>query len=163
MILRPLPHWNERPAGMLIDTLVVHSMTPGESCSPEECVQLLDQHEVAAHYFITREGELWQSVSEEKRAWHAGESCLPFSDDSRVGVNDFSIGVELITPPDHTFLDVQYLALEKLIREIATRYPLRNIVGHDHIAPQRKTDPGIHFDWGKLKALCSDLKLRFSA
>jgi AmpD protein len=40
------------------------------------------------------------------------------------------------------------------------RYPrlsLQTIVGHQEIAPGRKTDPGPAFDWqAYLRALCSD-------
>ena len=30
--------------------------------------------------------------------------------------------------------------------------PDKNIVGHQHVAPERKTDPGPNFDWSKINA-----------
>jgi AmpD protein len=30
------------------------------------------------------------------------------------------------------------------------KYPIKYIVGHNEIAPQRKTDPGESFEWGKI-------------
>jgi N-acetyl-anhydromuramoyl-L-alanine amidase len=29
-------------------------------------------------------------------------------------------------------------------------YPVREAVGHEHVAPVRKTDPGPGFDWARL-------------
>ena len=158
--IRPLPHSNDRPADTLIDTIIVHSMTAGDQCTVEQCVQLLDAHTVSAHYLIGRDGEIWQCVSEELRAWHAGASVMPFENDNRPGVNDFSIGIELITFTDHTFTSQQYESLAKLIREISLRHPLQYVLGHEHIAPGRKTDPGPHFDWIFLSSLIKDLNLK---
>jgi N-acetyl-anhydromuramyl-L-alanine amidase AmpD len=31
-----------------------------------------------------------------------------------------------------------------------------DIVGHSHIAPERKTDPGEYFDWALLEKLLAD-------
>jgi len=41
-----------------------------------------------------------------------------------------------------------------LVRLILAHYPsINEIVGHDDIAPGRKTDPGAAFDWGALRKL----------
>ena len=108
---------------------------------------------------MTRGGAIYQLVTEHKRAWHAGESFWQ----GRHRVNDFSIGIELQNPGQSHFLktdswdpypDTQYQALLMLLNDIALRYPLitYNTVGHCHIAPARKIDPGPHFKWELLAA-----------
>ena len=147
---RPLIHFDERPDGVVVDTLVIHSMyCPGNAkqFDPEICIDLLDRHKVAAHYVLDRTSHIWKLVDESKKAWHAGVSQLPFADDSREAVNAFSIGIELIGSPESGFTKAQYAKLGKLTKDIATRHPIRIIVGHDQIAPDRKQDPGPCFDW----------------
>lgn len=44
----------------------------------------------------------------------------------------------------------QYVALTMLTKSIMSAYPQitkERIVGHCHIAPERKLDPGQYFDW----------------
>ena len=94
------------------------------------------------------------------RAWHAGVSRWQ----GRERCNDFSIGIELEGSDYTPFAAEQYQKLTGLLTMIAARYPLRHLVGHNDIAPQRKTDPGPYFDWrhvarmlpDELRALCAD-------
>jgi AmpD protein len=95
---------------------------------------------------IDRSGSVTQLVSCEARAWHAGISQF----EERVGCNDFSIGVELIGSDFVAFDPRQYTALARLTTALRRRYPLRAVRGHQHIAPDRKTDPGPFFDWSRL-------------
>ena len=43
-------------------------------------------------------------------------------------------------------------ALEWLIADIQSRWaiPMSRILGHEHVAPGRKADPGPKFDWARL-------------
>ena len=151
-----LPHFNSRPPGTAIDTIVIHSIYAPGSIAPlsaQSVITLLDQNCVASHYAIDRSGSLWTIVPENLRAWHAGESRMPFNDDERTNVNDFSVGVELLARPDQHFSAAQYSALRTLCFELMMRYPIRAIVGHDQIAPARKTDPGKLFNWQELQSL----------
>ena len=151
----PLQYWNERPEGISVDTIVIHSiysLTAADPCHVQACITALEEHQVASHYLIAREGETYRFVEENRRAWHAGESRMPFADDQRSVVNDFSIGIELVGHEDEIFAEEQYSSLAALIADIALRHPIRSIVGHEHIAPSRKTDPGKNFDWKKLRA-----------
>jgi AmpD protein len=155
----PSPNFGPRPDGALIDLVVVHSISlpPGEYGTG--AVQQLftnrldwDAHpyyqgirglEVSSHFFIARDGEIWQFVSCDDRAWHAGVSQWR----GRERCNDDSIGVELEGLEGLQFEAPQYAALVRLCQAIGLQYPVRYIAGHEHIAPGRKQDPGPGFDW----------------
>ncbi len=102
---------------------------------------------MSAHFYVRRGGELWQFVSCDQRAWHAGAS----SHQGRENCNDFSIGIELEGLEGHPFEPAQYDALTSLSAAIAQAYPIRHLAGHEHIAPGRKQDPGAGFDWPALR------------
>jgi AmpD protein len=102
---------------------------------------------VSSHFLITRSGELIQFVSTQNKAWHAGVSSFM----GREKCNDFSIGIELEGDGETTFEEEQYQALKKLIPILENQYPNLQFAGHSDIAPDRKTDPGIHFDWKKFQ------------
>ena len=157
------PNFGPRPQGMDVDLVVIHaiSLPPGEYGSsdvPDFFTNQLahDKHpyfdhlrgvEVSAHFFIRRGGELMQFVSCDERAWHAGESQHA----GRANCNDFSIGIELEGDGDTPFEAAQYQALTNLIQKLTSSYPDLQFAGHSDIAPERKTDPGIHFDWKKFQ------------
>ena len=110
---------------------------------------------VSAHLFIRRDGELVQFVPLERRAWHAGRSCH----EGREGCNDFSVGIELEGTDELPYEPVQYRVLAAVCRELMRRFPAlspERVVGHCHVAPGRKTDPGPAFDWALLRRLLEE-------
>lgn len=159
----PSPNFGPRPAGTVNDLLVLHSISlPPGVYGGQEVQQLFtnqldwDAHpyfqhikglQVSAHFYIQRQGELWQFVSCDDRAWHAGAS----SHQGRDNCNDFSIGIELEGLEGDPFEAPQYEALLALVPAIAQHYPISSVVGHEHIAPGRKADPGAGMDWALLQ------------
>ena len=155
----PSPNCDERPDRNDISLLVIHSISlPPEEFGSENVIELftnqldpqihpyyrqLEGLKVSSHFFIRRNGEIIQFVPCTLRAWHAGVSDWQ----GRSRCNDFSIGIELEGSDNQPFEPVQYTRLVKLTQAIQVTYPVRNIVGHADIAPQRKTDPGPYFDW----------------
>lgn len=155
----PSPNFGSRPENAHIDLVVLHSISlpPGQYGGNE--VQALftnhldwDAHpyfqsirglEVSSHFYIRRNGEIWQFVSCDDRAWHAGQSNYR----GRSNCNDDSIGIELEGLEGNTFDTAQYQALQVLCPAIVQRYPISYIAGHEHIAPGRKADPGEGFNW----------------
>ena len=161
----PSPHQNGRPNGE-VSLLVVHgiSLPPGEfggpfiddlfmgRLDPEAHPYFAGIHQlrVSAHCLIRRDGQLVQYVPFGARAWHAGVSSWQ----GREACNDFSIGIELEGTDDSPYEAIQYQHLNAVIDALLAAYPTlsrAHITGHEHIAPARKTDPGPHFDWSRLR------------
>ena len=162
------PNCDERPADCEPELIVVHSISLPEGdfgtphvealfCNRLDVAAHPSFHEIAplrvsAHALIQRDGELTQFVPFTKRAWHAGVSHFQ----GRDCCNDFSIGIELEGCDWQPFEDCQYRRLASLVRVLMEAWPAidaERLVGHCDIAPGRKTDPGPHFDWLKLKNL----------
>jgi AmpD protein len=104
---------------------------------------------VSAHFFIRRDGRVLQFVDCTQRAWHAGASSWR----GRDNCNDWSIGIELEGLEGGRFEPAQYRALARLLPLLRRRHGVREAVGHEHVAPGRKHDPGPGFDWALLRRL----------
>jgi AmpD protein len=157
------PNFGPRPASVQPDLIVIHSISlPPGQYGGSHVQQLFtntldwDAHpyfqgirdlRVSAHFFITRDGQLWQFVSCNDRAWHAGESFYR----GRANCNDDSVGIELEGLEGQVFEDCQYETLTALSAALLTVYPIGHIAGHEHVAPGRKQDPGAGFDWQRLR------------
>lgn len=159
----PSENHGARPPLASIDLIVLHSISlPPGQYGGDQVQQLFTNRldwqahpyfqriagiTVSAHFYIRRDGELWQFVSCNDRAWHAGVSSYR----GRSNCNDDSIGVELEGLEGDVFESAQYAALVTLCAAIMQRYPILHIAGHEHVAPGRKFDPGPGFDWLLLK------------
>jgi N-acetylmuramoyl-L-alanine amidase len=133
---------------------------------------------VSSHYLIPGSGDptypadrplkVYQLVPEQQRAWHAGDSRW----EDRTGLNDHSIGIELVNEswcekqPNQLqqqaelcvaadFDPAQLQLLLALLKDILARNtdisPTR-VLGHSDIVPLRKQDPGSRFPWQWLAA-----------
>jgi len=158
----PSPNFDARPPDAPIDLLVIHniSLPPGTFGSGDIerlFTNRLDAHahpffnalaglRVSSHFLIERGGRVTQFVSCLERAWHAGASSFA----GRSGCNDFSIGIELEGTDFGPYEAAQYQALAQLVRALCNRFALRAVRGHQHVAIDRKTDPGPFFDWQRL-------------
>ena len=173
------PNYNQRPQDAGVRLVVLHniSLPPAftaqdfessssstifsSTCYVEDFFQnkldstlhpyfdIIKDMKVSAHLLIARTGEVIQFVSFDERAWHAGRS-------SYLGVpecNDYSIGIELEGADNVPFTEAQYAALADVIPVIQHHYPdtINHLAGHSDIAPQRKTDPGVHLDWMRVR------------
>ena len=161
------PNCDERPADAAVDLVVIHgiSLPPGRFGGPwidalftntldpgaHPYFEQLRGLRVSSHLLIRRRGELVQYVPLHRRAWHAGVSRF----EGRERCNDFSIGIELEGEDHRPYTEAQYRRLIGLLRAIMAAYPAvtpARIVGHCHIAPERKSDPGPAFNWQRLQA-----------
>jgi N-acetyl-anhydromuramoyl-L-alanine amidase len=169
------PNFGPRPHGTQVDLVVVHSISlPPGQYGGDEVQQLftntldwsahpyfrsIEGLEVSSHFYVRRGGELWQFVSCDDRAWHAGASQWR----GRSDCNDDSVGIELEGLEGDVFEPAQYETLAGLCAALAQRYPIAHIAGHEHIAPGRKHDPGAGFDWPKLQRELAWPRERFPA
>jgi N-acetyl-anhydromuramyl-L-alanine amidase AmpD len=161
-VRRESPNFGPRPPEVVVDLALIHSISLPPGVFGGDAIERLftnrldwDQHpyfatirglQVSAHFLIRRDGQVLQFVSCNFRAWHAGASSWR----GRDNCNDYSIGVELEGVEGGLFEPAQYAALASLLRALARRYPLRMVVGHEHVAPGRKSDPGAGFEWRRL-------------
>jgi AmpD protein len=158
------PNFDERSPDEPVTLLVIHniSLPPREyggdgviefftnrlDPAAHEYYRMVADLKVSTHFFIRRDGEIIQFVSCNLRAWHAGVSNWK----NRERCNDFSIGIELEGSDFDAYSDVQYAKLAELTQALTRAYPLEDVVGHQLIAPERKTDPGPFFEWERYRA-----------
>lgn len=159
----PSPFFDDRETSQAPDLVVIHNISLPAGQFMNGCVNALfmgtidlNYHpsfaslkglRVSSHFFIDRTGALFQFVSTQKRAWHAGVSSFQ----GRVRCNEFSIGIEMEGSDFVRFEAKQYQKLAQLLSVLTERYPSLNFMtGHKDIAPERKTDPGPFFNWLQL-------------
>jgi AmpD protein len=162
------PNCDDRPPGQAPELVVVHgiSLPPGEfgghwidalftNTLPADAhpyFATIAALRVSAHVLVRRDGSPVQYVPFDRRAWHAGASQWR----GRERCNDFSIGIELEGTDATAYAPAQYQTLAQLVAALCRAYPSlvpEAVVGHSDVAPGRKSDPGIAFDWPLLRSL----------
>jgi N-acetylmuramoyl-L-alanine amidase len=172
----PSPNHRPRNNDELVRLVVLH--TTYMASDEAALARLTDPAtEVSCHYYVARNGQITQLVTEEHVAWHAGKSRWVFPTGEEIeGLNGHSIGIEIGNagpfgqaypdgpPPEaeqnpdwstaEPFPPIQLDALVALLKDILQRHGLgpEAVVGHHQIAPGRKSDPGPHFPWEALRA-----------
>ena len=131
-----------------LSALVLHHTAQD---TDEECIALFQKPEsrVSSHFLVERDGHLVQFVSLEHRAWHAGTSLLH----GRMALNRTSVGVEITGDGNrYPFTPAQVKTVVRLVGVLTAMFELESpwIAGHQHIAPDRKNDPGALFPWNEI-------------
>lgn len=140
---RPSPNWNLRPEGITPSLVIIHADASASVAGSLAWVQRRES-KVSYHYLIGRTGHIYQCVTPEHRAWHAGVSEWHGAQDC----NDFSIGVCLSNDQEgERFTDLAVTAAAKLCASLIRKFPgitVERITTHEAVAlPRgRKRDPG---------------------
>jgi len=157
--LIPMPNsWWEGDDGQKIQpisSIILHH-TADET--DEECIALFQKPEslVSSHFLVGREGRLYQFVSLEHRSWHAGASRLH----GRRSLNKTSAGIEITGDGNlHPFTREQIDTVTRVVAVLVAMFDVRApwIAGHQHVAPDRKPDPGELFPWNEVLRRSLDL------
>jgi N-acetylmuramoyl-L-alanine amidase len=173
----PLPFEStpNRGGSLQPEYLVLHYTAGRDAASSVRWFQNKDA-QASAHVVIGKDGRITQMVPFDRVAWHAGISRW----EDRVGLNAYSIGIELDNPGKlrcrgdawyawfeqaydsasvieavhkdesepagwHVYTPRQIDAAFDLAFLLMKKYGLKDILGHEDIAPGRKTDPGPAF------------------
>jgi N-acetylmuramoyl-L-alanine amidase len=120
-----------------------------------DSLKVLTQGKVSSHYLVDDDPpRIYRLVEEDRRAWHAGVSYWA----GETMLNSASVGIEIVNlgeredPAYAPYPAAQIDVVVALVRDIQRRHGIKphRILGHNDIAPQRKTDPGPRFPWRRL-------------
>jgi N-acetyl-anhydromuramyl-L-alanine amidase AmpD len=112
---------------------------------------LTTKSQVSAHYIVGHDGKIVQMVQDKDIAWHAGVHLY----------NQEAIGIEHEGhAAKNEWTEQQVRASAKLSRWLCHTYGIvvdrKHLLGHQEIAPGRKSDPGPFFDWELYLKLVKD-------
>jgi N-acetylmuramoyl-L-alanine amidase len=163
-----------------IDELVFHYTAAELNATLRTFLDVKSTKPVSVHYVVTRKGSLIQLVDEKLLARHSGKSfwqhvpqsitgsikCYSYIRDMSSDVilknNHQSIGIEIINLgfTDNSYGERRWYEFDEdqitiviqKAKEIIAKYNINptRVVGHQDIAPNRKSDPGVLFPWKKL-------------
>ena len=124
--------------------VIIHH-TAQNSCDQTLKTFTIERTQVSAHYVICRDGTVYHMLNDYLRAWHAGIARWGNATD----INSMSIGIELDNNGLEPFGDLQMNSLVRLLERLKKAHdiPTANFIGHADIAPTRKNDPNINFNW----------------
>jgi N-acetylmuramoyl-L-alanine amidase len=127
--------------------VIIHH-TAQTSCEQTLKTFTLQRTQVSAHYVICEDGTVHHMLDDMLRAWHAGAGRWGNITD----INSISIGIELDNDGKEPFAEPQMNSLLQLLTHLKKAYsiPTANFIGHADIAPTRKDDPSVYFDWKRL-------------
>ena len=126
-------------------TIIVIHYTGDDSMEGAVSWLCARQSGVSAHLVIGKDGSIVQLVPFNVTAWHAGRSDY----NGRANVNAFSVEIECVGIGDY-WPDEQVEAVRAVIEALFLAYPIEDVVGHQDVAPNRKSDPGPRFPWDKV-------------
>lgn len=117
-IQRPSPKFSSR-RGATIDMIVMHYTT---THTAQQAIDTLTvgERQASAHYVVDRNGDIYQLVKDEFKAWHAPQ------------VNSRSIGIEHVAIPGQAMSKEQSDASANLVRYLCHKHHIspENVTGH---------------------------------
>ena len=120
------PNFSSRK-GKEIDTVVIHHT--GGRYSGDINWLCSEESQVSCHYYIKRDGRVFQLVDEANNAWHAGKSYYDVNGDGKITRDEMwfnrrSLGIELESTGGNGYTHLQLDSLVRLCRDINDRIPV---------------------------------------
>lgn len=163
---RKSPYFKKRPKPP--NGIIIHSIAEKIKGFPGDSLNFLESLGLSAHYFISPNGYIWETVEPSKQAYHAGLSKWR----NQTGLNKTFIGIELMVPGEHdynsflqaikkpeTFSQEQYASTIKLCTKLSLEFPvhIENIVRHSDVSgpdvrKDPKQDPGSGWNQQRVKS-----------
>lgn len=165
----PKSCWSSKPLveinGVIIHYISAVNVDPERKYDMDRIFQLFvdlnnpkpgeQKYYASAHYLVGRDGNALELVPLYQQAYHAGVS----QHKGRQNCNGWTVGIELVGEYNVPFTEEQYVSCARLVRyikslqqsnfKIERNLTESDVVGHEHVAPNRKKDPGPSFDWNK--------------
>lgn len=122
--------------------LVLHSSEGTRVSDLPWLKKVQGEKSVSCHYYVQRDGVIYQMVPDWREAWHAGISDYL----GLTGWGDFSLGIEFEHKQGQNWPEIQRQAGAWLCKLLVQKYLIAKamVVAHRWIAPTRKVDPT---DW----------------
>ena len=128
-----------------IKGIVLHSSDGNEASDTQTLTGHDPDHKVSAHYYVTKDGRIYQFVNDQDTAFHAGQTAGKYAGYN----NNTTIGIEQEhVDGKYAWAPAQVAATARLVASLKAKYGLidDNIMGHSDVAPERKQDP-YNYPW----------------
>lgn len=144
-----------------VKAVVIHA-TAGSSSAGAVSVIKRAVDPASFHWLVPDEDEpqhgqlVWACVPEALAAWHVRNAAShPDVNGGAKRVNHWSLGIEVVNAQrNDPFSDWQIEATARIVRYCWAKYPhLEHVLSHAKLDPDRRSDPGPHFDWDRFKKL----------
>lgn len=164
------PYWPTCTSTPSVDPIlgvvavVIHA-TAGSSSAGAISVMKRTNQPASFHWLVPDEDEpqhgelVWACVPEARAAWHVLKTASDDDvNDGEPNVNQWSLGIEVVNRQvNDPFSPWQLEATARIVRYGWAKYPnLTHIVSHAKLDPNRRSDPGVQFDWERFKSLVLD-------
>lgn len=142
-----------------VRAVIIHATAGGSSSG---AMSVMQAGNASFHWLVPDENEaqhgriVWACAPEARAAWHVqNDKSHPRVNGGARRVNHWSLGIEIVnTQNADAFSDWQVEVTARLVRYCWAKYPnLKTVVSHAALDPQRRSDPGSHFDWSRFRQL----------
>lgn len=149
-----------------IKYIVIHYVG-AEGTAKQNCLYFHSLYRGAsAHYFVSQNGEIWQCVKDEDKAWHCGGGLQGKGGHTYHGIctNSNSIGIEMCCYKDVNgvwyFTDETVSSTIALVKELMKKYniPVDRVIRHYDVTGKNCPEPYVRDEaaWRGFKALLTN-------